>query len=197
MPQITPANAPKVGVDVPWVVSWSAETPAGIGPCPTIDGQMAALQKWAPGSGEPLYAKNHLRRQRDSVRAMLCPMCGKITPRRDRWTQTGRLVPTGVLRARGFAEALPADLDDARLLLDVGAIAPLHRACAEAAQRDCPDLNSRPDQELKEFPLAWVVVPLYAQAQDIGRTIAVVTFLQLVGVTEGRDENWREQLPQG
>lgn len=196
MPTLSSA-ADKIGVVVPWVTSWSTETPAGIGPCPTVDGRMAALQKWNPGFGKPLYSRNHLRRQRDSVRAMLCPMCGKITNHRDRWTATGRYVAAGVLRARGFAEALPADLDDARVLLDAGAIAPLHQRCAEAAMKDCPHLSTMPGQELKPFPREWVVAPLYTQAVDIVRTIAVVTFLQLIGVTDHRDADWREQLPQG
>ena len=90
----------KIGVDVPWVTSWSAERQGGVGPCPTVDGEMAALQMWKPGEGQPLYARNHLRRQRDSVRALICPMCGEATEARDRWSQTGRFVAAGVLRAR-------------------------------------------------------------------------------------------------
>ena len=193
MPPIAPSRL-QVGVDVPWVTSWSEEGQSGVGPCPTVDGQMAALQKWNPGVGKPLYSRNHLRRQRDSVRAMLCPMCGKVTQAGDRWSQTGRYVAAGTLRTRGFGEALPADLDDARLLLDAGAIAPLHGVCAEASLERCPHLGGLPDRELKPFPAAWVVVPLYTHVpMDTGRPLAIVSFLQLVGVTETRDPDWRDR----
>ncbi len=189
----------QVGVDVPWVTSWSEEQPGGVGPCPTVDGQMAALQMWKPGVGKPLYSRNHLRRQRDSVRAMLCPMCGEPTPEGDRWSQTGRFQAAGVLRARGFAHALPADLDDDRVVLDCGAIAPLHFRCAQASLQRCPHLGGMPDKDLKAFPPAWTVVPLYVEAkqQVTGKSIPAVSFLQLLGLTITRDPDWRQRLAQG
>ena len=198
MPPIVPSRL-KVGVDVPWVTSWSQEIQGGVGPCPTVDGQPAALQAWKPGVGKPLYSRNHLRRQRDSVRAMLCPMCGEKTQAGDRWSQTGHFVAAGGLRARGFGQALPADLDDDRVLLDAGAIAPLHMACALASLQRCPHLGGLPDHELKAFPPTWIVAPLYVQAKRIvsGQAVAAVSFLQLLGVTEDRDLVWRDHLPPG
>lgn len=188
---------PKIGVDIPWVVSWSEEAPAGAGPCPTVDGQVAALQAWKPGSGKPLNARNHLRRQRDSVRAMLCPMCGEPTPDNDRWSRTGRFVAAGVLRARGLAAALPADLDDDRVLLDCGSIAPLHFRCTPAFERALPP-SLLTDPDLKGFPPSWVVVPLYVEARQpvTGKAIAAVSFLQMVGITNDRDADWQSRLPQ-
>jgi hypothetical protein len=188
----------KVGVDVPWVTSWSEERQGGVGPCPTVDGRMAALQTWKPGVGKPLYSRNHLRRQRDSVRALLCPMCGEKTEDGDRWSQTGRFAAAGVLRARGFATALPADLADDRVLLDCGAIAPLHFRCAHASLQRCPHLSAMPDRELKAFPPAWVVAPLYVEARQpvTGKPLAAVSFLQLLGVTNDRDADWRSRVPQ-
>ena len=50
-PPVIP-SAQKIGVDVPWVSSWSQESQGGVGPCPTVDGAMAALQVWKPGVGE-------------------------------------------------------------------------------------------------------------------------------------------------
>lgn len=197
MPPIVPSRL-RVGVDVPWVTSWSGESQGGVGPCPTVDGAMAALQTWKPGEGKPLYSRNHLRRQRDSVRAMLCPMCGEPTAEGDRWSQTGRFHAAGVLRARGFGQALPADLEDDRVLLDAGAIAPLHMRCAMASLQRCPHLGAMADRDLKSFPPAWVVVPLYVEAHRPvgGGVLAAVSFLQLVGVTQDRDPDWRSRLPQ-
>lgn len=188
----------KVGVDVPWVTSWSEEAPNGVGPCPTVDGQMAALQAWKPGAGKPMYSRNHLRRQRDSVRAMLCPMCGDSTPQGDRWSQTGRFLAAGILRARGFAQALPADLDDDRVVLDCGAIAPLHFRCAQASLQRCPHLGAMPDKDLKAFPPTWVVIPLYVEARQpvTGKALPAVSFLQLIGLTVTRDADWQSRLAQ-
>lgn len=197
MPPAIPTRL-KIGVDVPWVTSWTLEIQGGVGPCPTVDGQPAALQVWKPGQGKPLYSRNHLRRQRDSVRAMLCPMCGEATPTADRWSQTGHFVAAGALRARGFGPALPADLDDDRVVLNAGAIAPLHMACAAASLQRCPHLGGMADRELKAFPPSWVVVPLYVKATHsvTGRPLSAVSFLQLLGVTQDRDADWRDRLPQ-
>lgn len=189
----------RIGVDVPWVSSWSEEKPTGIGPCPTVDGQLAVLQAWKPGAGEPLYARNHVRRQRDSVRALLCPMCGEVTPESDRWSQTGKFQVAGVLRARGFGHALPADLDDDRVVLDCGAIAPLHFRCAHASLQRCPHLAAMRDHDLKAFPPSWVVAPLYVEAKQRvgGKSVAAVSFLQLLGLTITRDPDWRRGLAKG
>lgn len=175
----------KVGVDVPWVTSWSAEAQTGVARCPSIDGQLAVGQQEKPGVGQPLYSRNHLFRQRKSVREMLCPMCGKPTAEGDRWSQTARRTTAGQLRNQGFGPALPADMADTQALLDCGAIAPLHRACAETALTRCPHLGRMDDTELKRFPAAWVIVPLWVEAKPPNpqaKSVPVVSFLQLVGV---------------
>ena len=179
----------QVGVDVPWVTSWSEEPVGLVGPCPSVDSVMAVGQASRPGQGKPLYSRNHLFRQRRSVREMLCPMCGQPTQAGDRWSQTGRWTTAGALRERGFAQALPAALEDARPLLDAGAIAPLHLACAERALLHCPHLKGLEDRTLKAFPAAWIVVPLTVEARPPtgpagARPIAAVSFLQLLGVAD-------------
>ncbi len=182
----------EVGVDVPWVTSWSEEAQTGVSRCPSIDGQLAIGQKQKPGVGHPLYSRNHLFRQRKSVREMRCPMCGEPTAEDDRWSQTAKRTTAGQLRADGFGPALPADMADAQALLDCGAIAPLHRACAEAALTRCPHLGRMDDVELKRFPKAWVIVPLWIEARPPKppapkpppKSVAVVSFLQLIGVED-------------
>ncbi|HEY8004976.1 MAG TPA: hypothetical protein VIE16_12150 [Phenylobacterium sp.] len=190
---MTAAQASKlaVGVDVPWVTSWSAEQVTGVAPCPSIDGGLAVGQAEHPGRGRPLYSRNHLFRQRKSVREMRCPMCGEPTAAGDRWTQTGRWTTAGELRARGLGVWLPPEFPDGKPLLDAGAIAPLHRACAERALTHCPHLKGMADHELKAFPGAWIVAalsveaePQHALANTPRRPVAAVTFLQLIGVPD-------------
>lgn len=112
-------------------------------------------------------------------------MCGEPTSAGDRWLQTAHHTTAGALRARGFGPALPATLGDDQPLLDCGAIAPLHRACAERALEHCPHLGRQPDRTLKPFPEAWIIVPLWLEAKSNTppvRSMPVVSFLQLLGV---------------
>jgi hypothetical protein len=152
---------------------------------------LAIGQAWAPGQGKPLYSRNHLFRQRKSVREMLCPMCGEPTRAGDRWSQTGHWTTAGELRAKGLSHWVPPDYADDKPLFDAGAIAPLHRACAERALAHCPHLNGMADHELKAFPGAWIVAalsieakPQHALANTPRRSVAAVTFLQLIGVPD-------------
>lgn len=175
----------EVGRDVPWVTSWSEEAETGVVRCPSVQGELAIGQKERPGVGRPLYSQNHLFRQRRSVGEMLCPMCGQPTEGDDRWSQTATPTTVGALRARGFGWALPPDLADDRRLLNCGAIAPLHHACASTAVARCPHLGGMADKTLKRFPPAWFVIPLWieARARTPGATpVRVVSFLQLVGI---------------
>lgn len=198
----------KVGVDVPWVTSWSGEALIGVRPCPSVDGGLAIVQEERPGHGRPQYSMNHMRRQRESVRARLCPMCGQPTPEDDRWSQVARPSSAGVLRARGYGAMLPRDLPDERVVLNAGSVTPLHRACAERALRYCPHLKAYPDHELRPFPKLWGVMPLLVEAEPEAqarhvlqmhaptppRPVMVVSFLQLCGVTEEVDPHWRDAL---
>lgn len=196
------ASRLKVGVDVPWVTSWTSEALLGVGPCATVDGRLAIGQAERPGEGKPQYSRNHLRRQRDSVRRMLCPMCGEPTAPGDRWHQTGKLMAVGALRARGLGPVTPADLPDAQIVLNAGAISPSHKACAERALEHCPHLGADPDPTIRPFPARWAVFPLTVEAQAPGGAllaaprppIPVISFLQLVGVTDGMQRDWRQRL---
>ena len=174
----------KVGVDVPWVTSWSGETIGGPAPCPSVDGAVAIQQLERPGQGRPLYSKNHLFRQRRSVRELLCPMCGEPTRDGDRWTQTGQWTTAANYRAHGLGGWLPATMADDQPLLGLGAVAPLHRACAERSLTQCPHLKGMADKELKPFPAAWIVAPM-SVAPKPGAPSArpAITFLWLIGVS--------------
>ena len=192
----------EVGIDVPWVTSWSAEEIGSVGPCSTVGGQVAVLQGEHAQFGRPIYSMNHFRRQRDSVRRMLCPMCGQPTRAGDRWTQTGKHVPAGVMRARGLANSIPAALADKRIVLDAGAVAPGHLACMARSLEQCPHLRGLDDRQLKPFPERWHVTPQMVKATLTPRaqtgasapapqTIFAIGFLQLCGITDKVDKNWR------
>ena len=187
----------KVGVDVPWVTGWSGEPGLGVGPCPSVGGALAILQADHPGRGKPLYSQNHAVRQRLSVRDMLCPMCGQPTTADDRWTQVAHPVTAGRLRAAARGDGLPRDLADDRVLIDAGAIAPLHRACVDRSLRYCPHLKADPNIDVRRFPERWIVLPLLARAEAPAqlflarpvpqRTVPVIGFLQLCGLAEDPD----------
>ena len=191
----------KVGVDVPWVTSWTGEPSLGAGPCPSVGGALAILQADNPGQGKPLYSQNHAVRQRLSVHDMLCPMCGQPTGPSDRWTLVAHPVAAGRLRETGQGDRLPGDLSDDSTLIDAGAIAPLHRACVDRSLRYCPHLKADPHIDVRRFPDRWIVLPLMARAEappqlflarpTPARSDAVIGFLQLCGLTGERDAAWR------
>jgi len=187
-----PESALQVGVDVPWVTSWTAEPVLGVRPCASVGGRPALVQGERAGFGKPEYSKNHLRRQRLSVQKMLCPMCGEPTGREDRVTQLARRTTAGRLRQSGRGAGIALDIGDETVLIDAGAIAPLHRRCSELSLKHCPHLRAAP-VEVMTFPDRWLVLPLLIEAQaplapghallaaPPVRSVAVVTFLQLCG----------------
>jgi hypothetical protein len=190
----------RVGVDVPWVTSWTEEPHLGVRPCPSVDGELAVIQAERAGEGRPQYSRNHLVRQRWSVARMLCPMCGDPTAEDDRWTQTASRTSVGAMRVRGLSHLLPAGLKDAAVMIDAGAIAPLHHACAERSLARCPHLSAMADAELKPFPKAWILAPLLVEGRPQGAallpgvgpsSVPVVSFLQIFGVTGELDKRWR------
>lgn len=195
-----------VGVDVPWVTSWTEEPVIGVRPCPTVQGRPALVQVQNAGYGRPQYSRNHLIRQRQTMLGMLCPMCGEPTAPEDRWTQVARLVPAGLLRRSGKVDGLSRDIEDRRVVLDAGSIAPLHRACVDRSLKHCPHLKADPNVNVMPFPAKWTLLPLLIEATPMieagvatgsaGATVLVITFLQLVGVTNRIDRDWRfRKLP--
>lgn len=179
----------KIGVDVPWITSWSGEAMLGAGPCSTVSGRWAIAQEERPGFGKPYYSQNHARRQRECVRDMLCPMCGWPTTTGDRWIQTASLVAAGVLRQRGFGSALPASVRDGTMIFNAGSITPSHRACAVRAREHCPHLRGYSTPTLLAFPDRWTAYPLMVRAKPAHVLAAkpvqappAILFLQLFGI---------------
>jgi hypothetical protein len=187
----------KVGIDVPWVTSWTGEPILGVRPCPSVGGALAIVQQDSPGVGKPLYSQNHAVRQRLTINRMLCPMCGQPTAAEDRWTQVAHPVSAGTLRNGRHVESLPASVTDDQMLIDAGAIAPLHRVCVDRSLRYCPHLKADPNIDVRRFSERWLVLPLLVRAEAPPqmflaqarqpRAVAVVGFLQLIGLPDERD----------
>ena len=197
-------SALQVGVDVPWVTSWTEEPILGPRPCPELQGRLAIMQTENAGYGRPEYSKNHVDRQRLSVLRMLCPMCGEPTSPDDRVTQVAHAVPAGRLRASGRGDQLPPAIADDQVLIDAGSISPLHRACSDRSLKYCPHLKAA-DVQIMPFPARWLTLPLLIEAtlpSPAGhalltaaprpRSFASVTFIQLIGVTGESDPDWGE-----
>jgi hypothetical protein len=182
----------KVGIDVPWVTSWSTEEQTGIRPCETVNGRLAICQAERPGEGKPQYSLNHLQRQRASVIKMLCPMCGSETAPDDRWSLTAKIETLGMLRARGLGRAFPLSIADNRTVLNAGGISPGHLTCMERSADQCPHLRSSSGVALRRFPEQWVLTPLLVEttspspqlflARPINAPRAVISFIQICGI---------------
>ncbi len=133
-------------------------------------------------------------------------MCGKPTRSGDRWSQTGKHIPAGVMRACGLGNSIPATVADKRIVLDAGSVSPGHLACMSRSLEQCPHLRMLEDRELKPFPERWQVTPMMlnatvtpraqagSSAAAAPRTILAIGFLQLCGITNGADKNWRMRL---
>jgi ferredoxin len=116
-----------VGETVPWSVAWSGEQGWALRPDPDFPGHVELVQQSAPGEGRPLFAINHVTRNRRGLIGHLCHVCGKPTKSWDRW-----LFP---LHSGGWATL--ADGQEHYC----GNVPPAHKACAERAARLCPHLS--------------------------------------------------------
>ena len=112
--------------EIPWSVSWSGEQSFWLQESRDFPGMVELEQKQAPGVGEPLFAAVHVTRQRRGMVDLLCHVCGKPTPRLDRFifpTASGGLV-TMQDGSQQYGLNVP----------------PMHRACTVRARYACPHL---------------------------------------------------------
>jgi hypothetical protein len=124
---IRPAAPWRIGESVPWSVSWSGERSFALKPSTDFPGLVDLVQKQNPGVGTPLFAAVHLTRHRQGMAGHVCHVCGRPTPRRDRF-----LFP---VQSGGFVT-----LEDGSVRYG-GNVPPVHMACARRAQRLCPHLS--------------------------------------------------------
>jgi len=111
----------KIGINVPWNASWTAEDSYEVRNCRWASGMPAMWSPHRPGEGRPIFAKPHMVRQRRSIAEMRCTVCGEKTDPFDRWWfRLGNKI-------EGWALATTE--------------APVHYACAKIAMGLCPHLK--------------------------------------------------------
>ena len=120
------------GITAPWNAPWSSEAQYEIRPCKFVGGALAIWCPHSPGVGRPIFAKPHMVRQRQSIAMLICTVCGKPTPKDDRWW-----FALGEYRENWFMTTE----------------APVHRVCAELALEVCPHLRRNGcASDLTRFP---------------------------------------------
>ena len=108
---------------IPWNASWTGEDRYEVRPCRWAGGRLAIWSPHKPGEGNPIFAKPHFVRQRKSIVAGICTVCGEETHINDRWWfGLGHQVPD-----EGIAWSTTE--------------APVHHACAEVAMKVCPHIR--------------------------------------------------------
>lgn len=117
----------RIGETVPWTAAWTGEGHYDVAPSSYFPGRAELIQISKPGDGVPVFDGMHVMRQRQVVVERLCQVCGKPTPKHDRYlfpTITGEFLTykNGAIR---YASHMP----------------PTHLACARKAQLMCPHLR--------------------------------------------------------
>ncbi len=123
------ASVWRIGENLPWTAPWTGERRFWLQPSEGFPGLTEIVQATAPGEGEPMLSGMNVMRQRLGVTRLLCHVCGKPTPKSDRYlfpTATGTFLPMANGEQR-YVSHLP----------------PTHAACAERAMRLCPHLRTR------------------------------------------------------
>jgi hypothetical protein len=119
----------------PWSVAWSGEQAFRLQPSRDFPGMVEIDQKSAPGVGEPLFAAVHVSRQRRGIVDMLCHVCGKPTPRHDRYVFP--VASGGLVTLHDGGQQYGCN------------VPPIHLACARRALAACPHLTKLADAPLK------------------------------------------------
>lgn len=120
---------------VPWSVAWTGEQSFRLRPSRDFPGMMEVDQKQASGVGEPLFASIHVTRQRRGMVDLLCHVCGKPTPRYDRY-----IFPA--------ASGGMVTLKDGSQQYGLN-VPPMHHACSVRARNACPHLTKVDEPPLR------------------------------------------------
>ena len=132
-PEDTAENGPShiggwtIGKNVPWSVSWSGEQAYELQLSEDFPGLVDLVQLQRQGEGTPRFAALHVSRHRIGMVGHKCHVCGKPTPRGDRY-----IFPK---ESGGFV-IMP---DESRRY--AGNVPPVHLSCAHRAQKLCPHLS--------------------------------------------------------
>ena len=152
---------------VPWTVSWTGEETFDLTDSQDFPGLVDLVQIERPGEGLPKFKALHVSRLRIGMARHLCHVCGRPTPRNDRYllpVQSGGFVSVGEDPFR-YAANVP----------------PLHLACTQKSQRLCPHLRQAtippiayPSEESWLLPRRDVVEGMEALAKTLPPNLPVV-----------------------
>jgi len=126
-----------IGKTVPWSVAWTAEQSYDLQLSDDFPGLFDLVQIDRQGVGNPRFASLHITRHRLGMVRHLCHVCGRPTPRTDRY-----IFPK---ESGGFV-IMP---DESTRY--AGNVPPVHLSCAGRAQISCPHL-SRAGAQPVAFP---------------------------------------------
>jgi hypothetical protein len=118
----------RVGQNVPWTVSWTGEQDFELGISQDFPGHVDLVQGERLGQGAPRFRAMHVTRHRLGMAQLLCHVCGKPTPKRDRY----------IFPVQSGGMAIMPD----ETLRYAGNVPPLHLACATHAAKLCPHLRA-------------------------------------------------------
>jgi hypothetical protein len=162
-----PAEGWRVGANVPWSVSWTGEQEFSLEVSEDFPGLMDLVQVERPGDGAPRFAAIHVSRHRAGMVRQICHVCGKRTPRGDRW-----IFP---VQSGGFV-TLP---DESRRY--AGNVPPVHANCAKRARLLCPHLRHAlagpvavPAEETQLRPRTDVVAGMAELAKTLPGNLPIV-----------------------
>lgn len=154
------AVAWKLRDTVPWTVSWTGEGQFDFVDSQDFPGSIDLVQIDRPGDGLPKFKALHVTRLRVGLARHICHVCGRPTPRNDRYllpVQSGGFVSVGEDPFR-YAANVP----------------PMHLACTRKAQRLCPHLRKAtippvayPGEESQLVPRHDVVEGMEALAETL------------------------------
>ena len=152
---------------VPWTMSWTGEEHFELRESGDFPGLVDLVQLERPGEGIPRFKALHVTRLRTGIARHICHVCGRPTPRADRYllpVQSGGFVTVGEDSSR-YAANVPL----------------LHLACTRKAQRLCPHLRQAtippvayPSEESQLVPRRDVVEGMEPLARTLPPNLPVV-----------------------
>jgi hypothetical protein len=156
-------------------VSWTAEESFDLVDSQDFPGLIDLVQIERPGEGLPKFKALHATRLRLGMARHICHVCGRATPRNDRYllpVQSGGFVTVGEDPFR-YAANVP----------------PLHLTCVRKAQRLCPHLGratippvAYPGEDSQLMPRRDIVEGMEALAKTLPPNLPVVfSCLRLFG----------------
>ena len=157
----------RIGANVPWSVAWTGEQQFDLQMSEDFPGLLEVVQAQRQGEGSPKFASQHVTRHRSGMAAQLCHVCGRPTPKGDRY-----IFP---MQSGGFV-TLPDDTTRY-----AGNVPPVHLKCATLGQLLCPHLShtsarpvAYPSEESRLMPRPDVVPGMEALARTLPPNLKIV-----------------------